>query len=387
MLDDGTGSICSVLLPLKSYLLTAYKPKNINSWLRREPAATTLPSMATGIMPITHRGVNQLPLTASTRYLRRILISAGVLPSIDVYRNDLDVYATHFLADLPAEHAAILKRFYRWHILPTIRRRLAGKEMTIGMYKNWRTELRNHRRLLQWLAQHGFTLATAHQSAIDRYVAEHPPTHSTGVFLNWATTAGLCTKLTAVVVDQHHARPRLSDTDLTTIVDEVFNASTMPLPARLVALFAVIYAQPIQRSAALRRSCVRDNGAGNLVIAFAQTPIRLPDTLERLVREQLNNLDQSHQTLPGGQDWLFPGVMPDQHVSPGRTRDIIAEAGFNVRLLKDSRLQHFAQTIPASIIADVTGISVEQATKHSRNAGGTWAGYPASRQGPPNLRE
>ena len=77
-----------------------------------------------------------------------MLVSAGVLPEIDVYRHDLDLFVTHFLNELPTEHAAILKRFYRWRMLPTIRRRLQDKDMTISMSKNWRTELRNHRRLL-----------------------------------------------------------------------------------------------------------------------------------------------------------------------------------------------------------------------------------------------
>lgn len=378
MLDNGDGGIRLELRPLKNYLLTAHKPKNINSWLRREPAATTLPSMARGEIPITHRGVDQLPLTASTRYLRRMLISAGVLPEIDVYRHDLDLFVAHFLNELPAEHAAILKRFYRWRMLPTIRRRLQDKDMTISMSKNWRTELRNHQRLLSWLEEHGLTLATADQSAIDKYVSEHAASHSTGAFLTWAAEAGLCADLDAKAQRQHKAAPRLTEAALESIIFKLFDDESVPLPARLVTLFALIYAQPIQRSVVLRRGDIHDVD-GQLMICFARTPVQIPARLEKLVRQQLTYLDTHHRTLPGEKDWLFPGVMPDQHISPGRTRDIIAAAGLGVRLLKDSRIQHFAQTVPASVIADITGISVEQANRHAVRAGGTWAGYPASR--------
>lgn len=79
--------------------------------------------MATGQAPISHQTLNELPQSTRVRYFRRMLMSAGTLPNIDVRLNDLEVYATRLIADLPVEHASIMTRYFRWEVLRTLRQR------------------------------------------------------------------------------------------------------------------------------------------------------------------------------------------------------------------------------------------------------------------------
>lgn len=87
LLDNGSGNIAEPLQPLHAYLLTLGGSDAVLKWIRREPVPSTLSEMATGAAPISHRTIDALDPSTKVRYLRRTLISAGVLPEIDVLLN------------------------------------------------------------------------------------------------------------------------------------------------------------------------------------------------------------------------------------------------------------------------------------------------------------
>lgn len=379
LLGDSSGNIAEPLQPLHTYLLARGGSDAVVKWIRREPVPSTLRSMATGAAPISHRAIDALEQSTKVRYFRRTLISAGVLPEIDVLLNDLDVYATRLFASLPTAHSVLMGRFFRWYLAPLIRRLLHGGMMTSGAYNQRRGQLRLIADFLQWLASNDMTMHTVDQPAIDRYVSANRVRQQIGPFVNWAVTERIAHNVSVTTKHVRAKGPHLSDEDLTRMIERVLALDSLPLPTKLITLFALIFAQPIETSVALTRKQIHDSLKG-MSIAFAKTPVRVPDMLAELVHEQLRALDACPTYHPNDVGWLFPGTMPNQHVTASGVERNAALCGFSLRRFRSSRLQHFAQSIPASVIADVVGVATNTAYRRSVDAGSVWRDYPGMRR-------
>lgn len=375
LLDDGSNKIAEPLKPLHAYLLTLGGSDAVLRWIRREPVPSTLRSMAAGATPISHRTIDSLDQSTKVRYFRRTLISAGVLPEIDVLLNDLEAYAARLFQSLPTSHSVLLGRFFRWNLVPFIRRTLQGRPMTRGTFNGRRSQLRLIADFLQWLDDNDMTMRTVDQPAIERYVSASRVRQQIGSFVTWAVKERIARNVSVTTMRNRTTDPHLSDDDLATAAEHVFAREGLPLPTRLVTLFALIFAQPIETSVALTREQIHDT-QGRMSIAFAKTPVNLPDKLAELVREHLFALDARPVYHPNEIGWVFPGTMPNQHVTAASIEHFSAQHGLSLRRFRSSRLQYFAQSIPASVIADVVGVTTNTAYRRSVDAGGTWRDYP-----------
>ncbi|KYJ98613.1 hypothetical protein AUV07_01140 [Microbacterium sp. CH1] len=334
--------------------------------------------MATGTVVLSHQTLDALSPSTKLRYFRRTLMSAGVLPEIDVLLHDLETYGTRLLATLPAAHSALLGRFFRWHMLPLIRRTLQDRPMTRGTFSARRAQLRYIAELLQWFDTHGMTIETVDQPAIDRFVSADRVRQQVGPFVTWAVQERIAPNVAVTTIRSRGAGSHLSDPDLAAIARQVFADETIPLPTRLITLFAVVFAQPVEASIALTREQIID-GSGPMTMTFARTPIPVPDRLAALVRTQLRALDARPSRHPDMHGWLFPGTMPNQHVTAASIELVASRHGLTLRHFRSSRLQHFAQTVPASVLADVVGVTADTAYRRSIDAGGAWSDYPPLR--------
>lgn len=375
LLDDGSGNVAEALKPLHTYLLALNGSDTVLKWIRREPVPSTLRSMATGTAPISHQTLDVLEPSTKVRYFRRTLISAGVLPEVDVLLNDLEAYAARLFARLPAAHSVLLGRFFRWNLAPLIRRTLQERPMSRGTFSGRRCQLRLIAEFLQWLDDNNMTMHTVDQPAIDRFVSANRVRQQIGPFVTWAVRERIARNVSVTTMRNRSADPHLSDDDLATMVERVFALGALPLPTSLVTLFALIFAQSIETSVALTRERIYDTPE-RMSIAFAKTPVHLPDRLAELVRQHLRVLDSRPIYHPNEVGWVFPGTMPNQHVTASGIERIAALHGFSLRRFRSSRLQHFAQSIPASVIADIVGVTTNTAYRRSVDAGGTWRDYP-----------
>ncbi len=375
LLDDGTGDVAEALRPLHSYLLSVGGSDLVLKWIRREPVPSTLRAMAAGTVALSHRTLDALPPSTKLRYFRRTLMSAGVLPEIDVLLHDLETYGTRLFTTLPAAHSALLGRFFRWRMLPLIRRTLRGRTMTSPMFSARRAQLRYIADFLRWLDTHGMTIETVDQPAIDRFVSADRVRQQIGPFVTWAVQERIAPNVAVTTIRSQGMGSHLSDPDLAAIARRVFTDETIPLPTRLITLFAVVFAQPVEASIALTREQIVD-GPGPMTMRFARTPIPVPDRLAALVRAQLRALNTRPSRHPDTHGWLFPGTMPNQHVTAASIELVASRHGMTLRHFRSSRLQHFAQTVPASVLADVVGVTADTAYRRSIDAGGAWREYP-----------
>ncbi|WP_158297145.1 hypothetical protein [Zhihengliuella sp. ISTPL4] len=108
------GSAPIELTRLRVYLANApMDPRSVVRWLRRPHVTETLRGMATGALPVDHSSLDQLQQRPATRYFRRLLIEAQVLPNIHVLQHELTLHVAAVAATLERPTGNKLRRFYR----------------------------------------------------------------------------------------------------------------------------------------------------------------------------------------------------------------------------------------------------------------------------------
>lgn len=379
VLADSNGRVHSALAPLRDHLLSARDPRSAVRWLRREPIDRTLRAMAHGEKPISHEAINELPQSTRVRYFRRMLIAAGTLPAIDVRLNDLEIRSRAFIDTLPAEQAIIVTRFFNWETLRKLRRRSPGRPISVGMANVHSSELHKIAAFLAWLDDHDLDLPTLEQVTVDRYLAHHDPNRTIGRFLNWAARHRITTRIDVPRSPSTASPVTIDEEALWEKVDILLHDKSTPMSSRIIGLFLLVFAQPIRDSVRLRREDVQVT-EGYVKVQFGTTPVILPPPIADLLTEHLDMTRDQRPYVGVSPGWLFEGVMPEQHLSEASVRFNLNKHGLHARIIKRARLDHLVQVLPASIVADITGVTVNTAIRHSANTGAGWGAYPELRR-------
>lgn len=382
VLSDPTGQIHPELASLREHLLTARDPRSATRWLRHEPIDRTLRAMAQGKKPVSHHTLNELPQSTRVRYFRHMLISSGTLPDIDVRLNDLELRTKALTGSLPPAHAAIITRYFNWEILRRLRRRPVGQPISAGVVNTRTAEIRKIAAFLAWLDNHGQPLAALEQVTLDHYLSRRNRHKTLASFLNWAVRNRITPRLRVPRKRPSPPPAPIPEDVLWDKVDGLLNDESIPLPSRIIGLLLLVFAQPIRDSVRLRREDVHRNGEV-FSLKFGSTPIELPAPITDLLRRHLDETRARQPYVGEPSGWLFDGTMPHQHTSEGGIALHLARQGIRAREVKRARLDQLAQVLPASIVADVTGITVETALRHAINTNATWGIYPELRASEP----
>lgn len=375
------SSIPRPLANLRGYLTTApMDPRSIVRWLRREEITQTLRQMATENLPIAHSTIDQLRPGPRTRYFRRLLIDADTLPPIPVLLHELNNFVDTIAAQLPREPAPILRRFHRWVVLPQLHRRYRdnGNDITIGVFTNQRSATLARGRFLTWITEQGTTLGELDQSTLDYYLAHVNARVTINQLVGWATRSRLTDELETHPQPVRLTPSTYSEDELLEHTHQLLRADTVELAVRIIGLFAVIYAQPLDRSVRLSRSDVNLHEASTTV-AFGSTPVQLAKPVADLLRQHLR-APARRGFANGTSRWLFEGIMPGEHLSPAYARLRLTENGFRVRRARTTRLDLLTLQLPASIVADTLGVTLHTAEQRRGRSGGIWSSYPELRE-------
>ncbi|MEV8252380.1 hypothetical protein AB0O95_00280 [Rhodoglobus sp. NPDC076762] len=335
--------------------------------------------MARGENPISHDTINELPQSTRVRYFRRMLIAAGTLPEIDVRLNDLELRSRAFISTLHAEHAIIITRFFNWETLRKLRRRPLDRPITAGVANVHGTELRKIAAFLAWLDENDLDLFTLEQVAVDRYLSHHDPNLNIAKFLNWAARHRITRHIDVPRSQATASPPSIDEEALWEKIDVLLQDESTPMPSRIIGPFLLVFAQPIRDSVRLRREDVQLTGE-HVKVQFGTTPVVLPPPIANLLTEHLDETRNRRPYVGVSTGWLFEGVMPQQHLSEASVRFNLNKHGLHARIIKRARLDHLVQVLPASIVADITGVSVNTAIRHSANTGAGWGAYPELRE-------
>jgi hypothetical protein len=121
-----------------------------------------------------------------------------------------------------------------------------------------------------------------------------------------------------------------------------------------------------------------DGDATTLRIVDEWLPLPSPfDTLMRAWLATRFNLQTSaHPESP----WLFPGLMPGQHLLPGYISTALAHEGVPAQLGPTAAWRYMVRHAPPSVLAGLLGMTPETAMRHAELAGANFTRYAALKQ-------
>jgi hypothetical protein len=130
-LDDGTGRVHPPLAPLMAAVLAMPQPKNGLSWLRSRQVQQLLTDLATGRLPLTHEALQELPNWRTVAHLRDLLMTCGILPTVDKQLLHTQTWLHYRLTALTGNpHHQLLRQFGLWHQIPRLRARARTRPLT-----------------------------------------------------------------------------------------------------------------------------------------------------------------------------------------------------------------------------------------------------------------
>ncbi|WP_157875515.1 hypothetical protein [Streptomyces sp. CNQ431] len=268
----------------------------------------------------------------------------------------------------PAKYFAALRRISR----------------SSGSLARSRTLITRSLQLLAWLDDEGIALADLTQPTLDRWLAQDTRRHvHIRTFLRWAQHHKLTRKLHVPV--RRVGKPSLfiADDDRVQQLRRCVHDTSIPLTTRVAGSLVLLLGLQISRILRLTTGEVSaEQGMVRLHLNGHQVdlPPRISDLVQQLVEqaEAAWHESRSASTTP----WLFPGHNPAR---PLKLQSIVLQFrkhGLNGLAGRNTARLALAADVPASILAELTGTSVSNATRWAALTKRDWTGYLATRQEP-----
>lgn len=288
--------------------------------------------------------------------------------------------------DIPDHRACpdvhLLRRYAQWSVLPRTRRRAARLGATTSTPKYARTRIETAAHLLAWLRGNDRTLAEATQHDVDTFIASGASTRRrVRDFLTWTHAGGLSAALQVRWLGREGlAEHVLGDDERWTLLRRCLRDDSLAGHLRVAGALVLLYGQIPTRIAELTVDDVTTTGTDTYLILQKQ-PVLLPPPLGALTKElAARSVGGSSSAQPAHSRWLFPGARPGTHVYPGRlTTALNQKAGIYVRPGRGAALNALAADLPAPVIAELLGLSVDTATRWTALAARDNADYVAAR--------
>ncbi|WP_432986986.1 hypothetical protein [Dactylosporangium sp. CA-233914] len=336
----------------------------------------------TAAEPITHDTLDRQPQTQPLHYIREVLVTSGVLPARDEHLERLRPWLDRVLADKPSHHIRTVKPFAQWFVLRRARRSAARN----GGYRRGSADYARARilialELLAWLDQHALTLDALTQPVLDRWLEDGTTARrAVRSFLGWAHERGLATKLAVPMAARAAPTVLLDDDDRTAQLRRCLTDETLGLDLRVAGTLILLFALPLTRVLHLRGTdVVRDTDHTYLLVDGHRLllPPRLADLIQQLqaragARSTLARIDRA----PG---WLFPGQIATRPAHDNAVASRLQRAGIDSFAGRNGARLALAADLPASVLADLTGLHITTAMRWTSWAKRDWAQFIAAR--------
>lgn len=379
--DPATGQVHVRLRPVFEEMVRSDRPQAGIWWLRKKPGIgpRLLAQMARGQIEISHDTFRALPSDRAHDYLRSLLAAVGVLPPFEIRIERMLPFLDGVVAELPAEQAALVRRFAHWYVLPQMRTAAREGRLTQTMTNGARRRIRVAIDFLAFLERHDATAATATQDLLERYqVRQRSNRNYLTAFVVWLRDSRINTRLHIPWVPHPAPAVTVSEEQRWHAVDRLLNDATLRRYTRIGGLFMLLFAQPLSRIVAMRTDQVTTADDGSVLVAFNGLPIQMPALLDELIRE---HLDHRGKSLYASRDngWLFPGGNPGQHLTTENIRGQLVAIGTKPYEGRKAALFQLAAEIPAPVLAELIGTTDVNAANWARLAARDWTGYIADR--------
>ncbi|WP_454118517.1 hypothetical protein [Microbacterium lacticum] len=367
-----------VLAPLRASILAA-EPLTTRRWLAR--TRELLRDLDTGRIPLSHDALDRFPQRRAAEHLRALLITAGLL-ELDPHRSlrRLEDRIPELTAPLDHEHRQLATRWLNWKVLPRLRT-LDEQQRTDTSVRNATRQVEQVVAFLTVLQDAGRHLDEATQHDIDSWFAGPGAIrHVVRPVLTWARQNRQLPRrvelpptyvgkpVTPMDAEQRwHIARRLTTDD------------TLDPADRIAAALIVLYAQPVNRVAALTTDDVTVTEIGTS-LTLGTDALELPEPFATAIRQlPIRRRVGTAEQLPTR--WLFPGNHAGTHITQNalanrlrRTLDI------QPRQLRLAAAEQLTREIPPAMLAGILGLRPLTIVRINANAGGSWANYAADRQ-------
>ena len=388
ILDTGHGTVNDQLLPLREAICAQKNPRSALIWLRNPNARNLLSDLATGRLPIAHASFHEHPSPKTAMHVRDLLVEHGVLDPFDrniaLFEQWLD--GTIEGVDEPT-HQAVLLRFATWHHLRRMRTLTTSGRLRPGYIETARQSITVAHQFLQFLTDRGRELQSAQQSDIDSWLAEGPTTRSTArTFARWAMRDRHMPRLD-FPYRKTRMTPILDQRERLKLLRELIDPDTdRPQRFRAAGLLLLLYAQPINRIAALRIDQLGADDRG-VTITFDQQPVPVPEPFAAVLMAHRDNRTNMNTATNAGSAWLFPGMRAGQHMHPSYLRTKLRDSGIHLLGARNATLRSLVLAMPPAIAAEALGYSPIVTEKHAIDSGATWVTYASYDRAAGNCQE
>ena len=379
LLADSSGAIHPQLQPIFDTLLAGPRPQSALYWFTRSSGPDILRAMARGDLPISHTAFADLPTTRTEQYVRDLLVATGVLPAYHAELERIPPWLDDLLATLPKDHADVVNRFARWHLLRRLRHQEQTGTATHGAINGARGSILATIRFLRWLQEHHTSIGALTLTDLEHYAAEHPArAPSLAGFLTWTASTGLTNHVKLPSPQRTMPNVTVSDDHRWAHVDLLLHDDTIRLYTRVAGLFTLLFAQPLARICRMRTNQITIGPDGQVSITLDTVPIRLPEILDQLVVQHLQQRGQaSYVSHPD--HWLFPGGIPGRHLATENVRGQLVQRGIHPSTARNAALFQLAGAMPSAVLADILHIAPVTASRWAALAGQNWSQYTAHR--------
>jgi hypothetical protein len=381
LLDDGSGRIRPVLVPLADSLLAMENPLSGLTWLYRRrdrsgSASDLLRRLACGEVELSHEAFITLQPWRAAAHLRDLLMACGVLPTVDKQVCGFERWLASHLASIADEgHAQVIRRFATWEVLPRLRTQAEKKPITTAARRHADDQVKRATAFLRWLSVRDIALADCRQADIDAWYAESTghARHTTRAFFQWCMTIRLTGRFQLPPEYSGHTAP-MDDDERIGHLGRVLADESLPVRSRAAAAIVLLYAQPVSRIVRLTLDDVI-RGEDEVLLRLGEPPVPVPgavaDLLIRWTGSRTNMRTATNRNSP----WLFPGRRAGQPMGPDYLTALLRDIGIPAAAGRTSSIRQHIMESPAPIVADALSYHPNTTARLAAQAGGTFSRY------------
>jgi hypothetical protein len=378
LLGDRYGEVPMELAAIRDAIVATDNPHTAINWLRKGAGAPILAAIARGDFALSHEALDAHPSQHAADYLRAMFVAHGALPARDEPLARLERAIADLLAHVPIdEDRRTLTAYATWRILHRARRRAQHRPTTTTIVGRATLYLRAAIALLQWLRTNDIRLDRVTQADIDRWLLTGPKTlrREVGDFLSWSAYRRLSPKL-MVTRAASAAGPATTEADYWMLARRLLHDDDIATIDRVAGSFVLLYGQQLSRIATMTRDQIHNHSPA-LSVRFGTADIEIPEPLAGFVRTHLEAPRRQDSLARLDGNWLFPGHLPGQPITPARLGARLGQLGLDAQTGHRAAMLQLASTVPAAVLADLLGIHTTTATDWAHAAGGDWSNYAA----------
>lgn len=381
LLSDSDGNIRAELRGVHDSLAQWRNPRSVLTWLDRSAGADLLAELARKRGRITHGDLDAHPRGRFSNHIRQALVHADALPRRDEPVERVETWLNDFLSNRATAHGQVLRPFATWVVLRRARQRATHKPTTEATASWARQRIRVADDLLSHLDDLGLELQQLDQRRLDEWLAAGNSTRYTvRDFVKWAARQRLTGRLNVPLRQPINPEEALAEDDRWQQLRRCLRDQELPLRLRVAGAFVLFHGHPVSRIVAMRASQIEEHDA-SVYLKIGQHRALLPPALATLVL-QLRDTPPPASILRARRDttdWLFPGLVPGQHLADNYLVKLLNARGIRTRTARNSALISLAADLPAPILADLLGLHINTAVRWVRRSKRDWANYVEAR--------